>query len=367
MKEERGFFSVLRRESPMTFARYMELCLYHPEFGYYARAPKIGKRGDFFTSPAVHPVFGAALAKQVLEIWEGMGSPEDFVLVEAGAGEGYLALDILDFLWKKGHTFPYFILEPFPANRSRQEEVLAPYLDQVQWFSTWQEVPLFKGVFLSNELFDSFPVHLVEKTADDLREVYVLCEERLVEVLGGLSAPEILERVLPYASCWPEGYRTEVSLAYAPFFKELSKRLVSGAVITIDYGYPRPDYYHPDRERGTLLAFYQHQALENPYLYPGRMDLTAHVDFTLLKELGERFGLVNLGFTTQAAFLVGLRIELLLEELGRTTPRDLEALKTLLLPQGLGMSHWVLLQARGLPLDIRLAGFTLSNRLGLLF
>ena len=362
-----GLLSILRQESPLTFARYMELCLYHPEFGYYARAPRIGKRGDFFTSPAVHPVFGAALAKQALQIWELMGRPDDFVLMEAGAGEGYLALDILDFLWAKGYTFPYFILEPFPANRSRQEEILAPYLDRVHWFSSWEEVPSFRGLFLSNELFDSFPVHLVEKTADDLREVYVVyTEEKLLETLGGLSSPEILERVLPYASQWPEGYRTEVSLAYAPFLKELSKRLVAGAVLTIDYGYPRADYYHPDRYQGTLLAFYQHQALENPYLYPGRMDLTAHVDFTSLKELGERFGLVSLGFTTQAAFLVGLGVEGLLSELGRTSPRDIEALKMLILPQGMGSSHWVLLQARSLPLQAKFQGFSLSNRLHIL-
>ena len=361
-----GLYEILEAESPLTFARYMELALYHPEFGYYARAPKIGRKGDYFTAPAVHPVFGAAVATQIIEIWELLGRPRDFVVFEAGAGEGYLALDILDFLSRQGLAFPYFILEPFPANRLRQEEVLEKHLSRIKWFKNWAEVPTFTGVFVSNELFDAFPVHLVEKTAEDLKEVYVLFKEGVIETLGGLSSPKILERVLPYASYWPEGYRTEVCLAYEPFFKELAKRLIKGAVITFDYGYSRADYYHPDRFRGTLLAFYRHQVVENPYLYPGHQDLTAHVDFTELKELGERYGLITLGFTTQAAFLVGLGVERLLAEIGRTSPRDTEALKLLLLPQGLGMSHWVLVQTRGLPLQAKLKGFSLSNRLGLL-
>jgi len=360
-----GLYEILRAESPMTFARYMELALYHPEFGYYARAPRIGRKGDYFTAPAVHPVFGAAVARQILEIWELLGQPRDFVVLEAGAGEGYLALDILNFLGER--AFDYLILEPLAANRLRQEEVLEPHLERVRWLKDWSEVPPFVGVFVSNELFDSFPVHLIEKTDEDLREIYVLFDDDgVAEALGGLSAPEILERVFPYASHWPVGYRTEVCLAYEPFFKELAKRLVKGAVMTFDYGYSRADYYHPDRFRGTLLSFYRHQVVENPYLHPGHQDLTAHVDFTALKELGEKYGLVNLGFTTQAAFLVGLGVEKLLRQIGRTSQRDLEALKLLLLPQGLGMSHWVLLQTRGLPLETRLRGFSLSNRLHIL-
>ncbi len=361
-----AFTKVLQRESPMTFARYMELCLYHPEFGYYARAPKIGKKGDYFTAPTVHPVFGAAVAKQIIEIWEILGRPKDFTLLEAGAGEGYLALDILSFLELKDVYLNYFILEPFPANREQQERRLKDF-PQVRWFASWEEIPSFEGVFLSNELFDALPVHLVEKTTDDLKEIYVSCEGNVLrEEKGGLSRPEILTRVLPYANYWPEGYRTEVCLHYGAFFKEIAKRLIRGAVLTFDYGYGRADYYHPERLRGTLLCFREHQVFENPYLFPGRCDLTAHVDFTALKEEGEKYGLYPLGFTTQAAFLVGLGVEHLLSEIGRTNQRDVEALKLLLLPQGLGMSHWVLVQGRDLSLKTTLSGFSLSNRLNLL-
>ncbi len=361
-----GLYEILKAESPLSFARYMELALYHPEFGYYARAPKIGRKGDYFTAPSIHPVFGAAVASQIMEIWHLLGQPEDFVILEAGAGEGYLALDILEYLALQDWKPRYYLLEPFSSNRLRQEETLEAHLDRITWFKDWKEVPAFTGVFVSNELFDAFPVHLIEKTAEDLKEVYVIFDRGAFETFGGLSSPEILERVFPYASWWPEGYRTEVCLAYEPFLKELAKRLIKGALLTFDYGYSRADYYHPDRFRGTLLAFHRHQVIENPYLHPGHQDLTAHVDFTSLKEIGERYGLVSLGFTTQAAFLVGLGVERLLAEIGRTSQRDTEALKLLLLPQGLGMSHWVLLQARGLPLETRLRGFSLSNRLGLL-
>ncbi len=361
------FSQILAQESPMTFARYMELCLYHPTFGYYARAPKIGKKGDYFTAPTIHPVFGAAVAKQIIEIWKLLGKPKDFVVLEAGAGEGYLALDILNYLSLEGLGFSYFILEPFEANRKQQQIKLKDH-PGVSWFKSWDEIPPFVGVFLSNELFDAFPVHLIEKTPDhDLKEVYVVKEGDLLgEELSGLSQPEILTRVLPYANYWPEGYRTEVCLAYGPFLKEVAKKLCRGALITFDYGYSRADLYHPDRRQGTLLCFKEHRVFDNPYLLPGGCDLTTHVDFTALKEEGEKLGLYPVGFTTQAAFLVGLGVEKLLARIGRNTPRDVEALKLLLLPQGLGMSHWVLVQGRDLPLEVKLSGFSLSNRLNIL-
>ncbi len=358
---------ILEAESPMPFARYMELCLYHERYGYYARGPRLGRAGDYFTAPTVHRVFGATLAVQIMEIHALLGSPGDFVLVEAGAGEGYLALDILSYLERKGRAWPYWIVEPLPNLRALQEETLKPYAERVRWFRSLRELPLFSGVFVSNELFDSFPVHLVEKTGEDLREVYVRVEKgEIREELDALTQPEILKRVLPYALAWPEGYRTEVCLALEGFYKELSKKLVRGALLTLDYGYPRGDYYHPERRRGTLLAYYRHRVVENPYLRPGHQDLTAHVDFTALRELAEKYGLLNLGFTQQAPFLVSLGVERVLEEVSENTFRDREALKLLLLPEGLGSSHWVLVQGRGLS-GATLRGFRLSNRLHLLY
>ncbi|QJA05560.1 SAM-dependent methyltransferase [Thermosulfurimonas marina] len=359
---------ILEAESPMTFARYMELCLYHERYGYYARGPRLGREGDYFTSPTVHRVFGATLARQILEIYELLGAPEEFLLVEAGAGEGWLARDLLDYLERKGRPFPYLIVEPLPNLKSLQEETLRPHASRVRWVKDLSEIPPFTGVFLSNELFDSLPVHLLEKTPEDLKEVYVeVSGGEIREVLSEISQPEILKRVLPYALYWPEGYRTEVCLAYEPLYKELSKKLVRGAILTLDYGFPRPDYYHPQRSRGTLLAYFRHRASENPYARPGHQDLTAHVDFTALRELGEKYGFLNLGFIQQGPFLVGLRVEEVLAEVSENTFRDREALKLLVLPEGLGHSHWVLIQGRGLAEEAPLSGLRLANRINLLY
>ncbi|RUM88693.1 MAG: SAM-dependent methyltransferase [Thermodesulfatator sp.] len=359
---------ILEAEAPMTFARYMELCLYHERYGYYARGPRLGREGDYFTSPTVHRVFGATLARQLLELYELLGRPQEFLLVEAGAGEGWLARDILDYLQKKGLEWPYLIVEPLPNLRALQEEVLRPHGSKVRWVRDFTEIPPFTGVFLSNELFDSLPVHLLEKTSEDLREVYVeVSQGKIREKLLEISRPEILQRVLPYALHWPEGYRTEVCLAYEPIYKELSKKLIRGALLNLDYGFPRADYYHPERHRGTLLAYSRHRVSENPYLRPGHQDLTAHVDFTALRELGEKYGFLNLGFVQQGPFLVGLAVEEVLLEISENTFRDREALKLLVLPEGLGHSHWVLIQARGLHPETELSGLRLANRLNLLY
>ncbi|WP_297057491.1 SAM-dependent methyltransferase [Thermosulfurimonas sp.] len=358
---------LLEAESPLTFARYMELCLYHPRYGYYARGPRLGRSGDYFTSPTVHRVFGATVAVQILEIYHLLGEPPDFTLVEIGAGEGYLALDVLSYLSLKGLSFPYLLVEPLPNLRALQEETLQPFAGQVRWLTSLSELSPFNGVVLANELFDSLPVHLLEKTSEDIKEVYVRVRKgHIEEELSALSDPRLLERVLPYALTWPEGYRTEVCLELEFFYKELSKKMISGGLIIFDYGYPRGDYYHPSRTRGTLLAYWKHRVVDNPYLRPGHQDLTAHVDFTALRELAERYGFLNLGFTQQAPFLVSLGVEKVLNEVSENTVRDREALKLLLLPEGLGSTHWVLLQGRNLP-PVRLRGFGLSNRLHLLY
>ncbi len=362
-----GIIEEIRREAPVTFERYMELCLYHEAYGYYARGVSIGRGGDYITSPSYSGLFGRALALQVLQIKSLLGAGDDFLVVEAGAGEGYLAYDILSFCKERGERVRYAIVEPFPSYRSRQEELLKEFWDRVEWVSSADELPTFKGVFLSNELFDSFPVHLVEMTEEGLKEVYVDLEDgRLCEVLGELSSYEILERVSDYAVFWPVGYRTEVCTSVEPFFKEVAKRLVSGAFLTVDYGYTRADYYHPGRTRGTLLCYYRQRCVENPYLRPGHQDITSHVDFTYLKELGLKYGLFPAGFVQQGTFLAAFAEELFggAED---QRPESVQAFKFLVIPEGFGTSHWVLVQARDrIFAEVSLKGFRLANRRRLL-
>lgn len=364
------FLKILEEVSPMTFEKYMELCLYHPEYGYYTRGNLPGKRGDYLTSPCVHKVFGATLALQILEIYELLEKPSEFVIVEAGAGQGYLALDILSYLSKKGYYFKYYIIEPFSVLRAIQEEILTDFKNQVTWYESLEKIPSFIGVFVSNELLDAFPVHLIQKENEELKEVWVVVEKGIIrEFLGELEDPQVLKIVSPYLNFWVEGYRTEVNLKAEDFYKVLSQKLRIGAIIIIDYGYPRQDYYAPERHMGTLLCYYKHRVVQNPYFKPGHIDITAHVDFTLLRELGERFGLINLGFTQQGAFLASLGIERVLYEVSEGTWKDREALKLLIFPEGFGTSHWVLIQGRFLNLNLRpkLKAFMLSNRLHLLY
>ncbi|NPA39594.1 MAG: SAM-dependent methyltransferase [Thermodesulfobacteria bacterium] len=361
---------VLKSLSPMPFEKFMEVCLFHPEYGYYSKGNLPGKSGDYITSPCVHKVFGATIAIQVLEIYELLGKPNNFVIVEAGAGQGYLALDILSYLSEKGYKFNYYIIEPLKSIKSIQEQTLALFSSQVKWFNSLEELPCFIGIFISNELFDCFPVHLVEKRNSSLKEIWVEVDDsgEIKEVLRDLSNSKILEIITPFFKKWINGYRTEVCLKTFDFYEVLCKKLEAGAILTIDYGYPRRDYYSPERTKGTLLCYYKHKVIESPYLKPGDTDITAHVDFTSLKEAGEKHGLKTFGFTQQGSYLVGLGIERILVEVSEKNWRDIEALKFLVFPQGLGSSHWVLLQGKipDLKEDYQFKGFSLSNKVYLL-
>lgn len=364
------FLELLEALSPMPFEKYMELALYHPDYGYYARGNVPGKKGDFITSPCVHRVFGATIALQVLEAYELLERPKDFIILEAGAGAGYLALDILNYLVAKGYKFPYYIVEPFPALKVLQEETLSEFGDQVIWIKNFEDLPLFDGIFLCNELFDALPVHLIEKSKGELFEIWLEFKKgEVIEILERLVEPEILGRVFPFVPGWEEGYRTEVSLRAEGIYKILSQKMRWGFLMIVDYGYPRGDYYHPQRKKGTLLCYFRHKACENPYFKPGHIDMTAHVDFTLLRELAEKYGFLNLGFTQQGAYLASLGIDKVFQEVSGGSFKDKEALKMLVLPEGFGQTHWVLLQGRFLwgRKRMSLSGFRFSNRLKLLY
>ncbi len=363
------FLELLQTLSPLSFEKYMELALYHPEYGYYSRGNVPGKRGDFITAPCVHPLFGATLALQILEALEFLQNPKDFVIVEAGAGTGHLALDILTFLKRKDLKLPYFIIEPFPALRSLQEENLKDFLPQIRWFKDFKELPLFEGIFLCNELMDALPVHLIEKKREELFEIWLEFKEKEIrEIYNPITEPEILKRIYPYVPSWSEGYRTEVCLKAQGIYESLSQKMKRGFLLIIDYGYPREDYYHPQRRKGTLLCYYRHKICDNPYFRPGHIDITSHIDFTYLKELGEQYGFLNLGFTQQGPYLASLGIDQVYKEFTEGTYKDKLALKTLLFPEGFGHSHWVLLQGKFLNFSFTYTfkGFRFSNRLNML-
>lgn len=358
----------------ITFAEYMDLALYHPQYGYYnGDRPNIGKQGDFITSPHWSADFAEVLGEQFVEMWQILGKPHAFAIVEMGAGRGTFAANVLQYLQQQYpdlfKILEYIIVEISPVLLAEQQQNLAEF-KTVKWCN-WNEIAnnSIVGCFFSNELVDAFPVHqfIVEK--GEIREIYVAAaeeqnkesESKFIEVAGELSSPKIAEYfdlvgIDLSATVYADGYRSEVNLAALDWIKTVAEKLQRGYVLTIDYGHPAHRYYNPRRTDGTLQCYYRHRYHSNPYINVGRQDLTAHADFTALEKQGELCGLEVMGFTQQALFLmvlgVGDRIASLsandAQVLDLTTfLRRREALHQLIDPMGLG-GFGVLVQCKGL-------------------
>ena len=346
-------------EGPLPFSRFMESCLYHPEYGYYMTSrQKIGRDGDFFTSSSVHALFGQLIAKQLHQMWEILGCPANFIVAEQGAGAGHLCLDILNALEADFPDFysllRYKIVEISEANRFLQAQLLSRHQDAVSWCSQSDLIGMI-GCFLSNELIDAFPVHLVEKRNGKLFEVCVgVADGTFQEVLLEPSTEELAEYLEWVGVELVEGNRAEINLAAPLWLTTVAELLHRGFVLTIDYGYLASELYAPWRTTGTLMCYFQHTSGENPYLRIGEQDLTAHVDFTALIKAGEASGLQQLFYGDQCKFLLGLGfVEALLHAQAREKePHHAQALrltlKNLILPDGgMGGIFKVLIQGKG--------------------
>ncbi|NJL89801.1 MAG: class I SAM-dependent methyltransferase [Coleofasciculaceae cyanobacterium SM2_1_6] len=319
----------------ITFAAYMDLALYHPQHGYYATGRvNIGDRGDFFTAPHLGADFGELLGKQLSELWEIMGRPEPWQLVEMGAGQGLIAIDMLRYLQREHPelfgVLEYLIIEKSPALIKQQQQNLeswAEIISKVRWCS-WEEIPenSLVGCCFSNELVDAFPVHLWTIEAGELREIYVTAAAgEFREVVGEISTPRLQDywqltgiKITNY----PEGYRSEVNLAALDWLTIVAGKLQRGYVITIDYGYEGDRYYSPGRNQGTLQCYYRHRHHANPYIHVGQQDITAHVNFTALQQQGKLLGLESEALTKQGLFLMELGLGDRLAALSSSTSGD---------------------------------------------
>jgi SAM-dependent MidA family methyltransferase len=343
-------------ETGMSFADFMQLCLYHPVYGYYMQdRERIGKKGDFYTSSSVHELFGALLARQLEQMYTLLGC-RLFTVVEQGAGEGHLALDILTALHNNAPdcyaALDYCIAEISPENRARQEQLLQAH-PCVRWCELEHLEPV-RGCFLSNELVDAFPVHLVEKHDNILYEVRVI--ERSGDFAEKLvpASDNLIEHFARLGYAPVEGNRAELCPDAAQWMEQVAAKLERGFVITLDYGYPAQELYAPFRRNGTLMCYSRHSANDNPYQDVGEQDITAHIDFTLLQQVGNSCGLKTLYFGEQYRFLMGLGF---VEELLRLQARETDAdramslrmtLKNLIVPDsGMGDTFKVLVQGRG--------------------
>jgi len=350
----------------ISFARFMELALYAPGLGYYvAGAAKLGGDGDFMTAPEISPLFGETLARQIAQLLELDGGQ----VLELGAGSGAMAADVLGEL-RNIDRLPqrYLILETSPQLVERQRRTLQqrqPALkDRIEWISTLPEN--FDGAVIANEVLDALPAHLVVWRRDGLYERGVSWKNGFVWSERPLP-PGTLRSAAEAIGAQPD-YASEISLLAPALVRSLSAALRKGALLLIDYGFGRREYYHPQRAQGTLMCHYRHRAHDDPFFLPGLQDLTAHVDFTAIAEAGIDAGLKLLGFTTQAQFLVNSGITKLLEQrsAGATTSRFAltAGVQKLLSPAEMGELFKVIALGRGI--DGPLLGFASGDKSRLL-
>ncbi len=354
----------IRRSGPITVAEYMDVALYAPGAGYYARAAqRSGRAGDFVTSVDVGPLFGELLSVQIAGLFHqlapgGGAGPGDFDLVEAGAGNGRLSRDILDALARRDpalyDTIRLHLVERSAAARAAQLDALGPHADKL--ISSSPDLPETRaGVLVANELLDAFPVHLVVMTPTGLGEIYVDVDgDGLVERLGPPSTLRLARYFEDLGITLHPGATVDVNLAAIDWIHDASRRLARGFVILIDYGYEARTMYAEPNAVTTLTAFARHMADPPPapgtrstpswLVAPGTRDLTSHVDFTTLRREASHAGLATLVVSSQSRFLLDLveRSGLVADLERPDRLRDRLALKSLLVPGGLGSSHSVL-------------------------
>lgn len=344
------------------FRDFMQMALYEPNLGYYTSGREVwGKKGDYLTSPDVHHVFGRLICKQIFEMWQVLGKPSNFTIIEAGAGNANLSLEII----KSSRSFsPEFyksvnlvIIEISQTQKERQKRIFfenPELIDKVLWYSSIAEIKhKITGCIISNELIDAFPVHVVINENGILKEVYVSIEnDRFIEVMDVLSNPVIGEYLkdIPLA----HGQRIEVNLEAVKYIKTSADILDKGFVITIDYGYPAKEFYETFKN-GSLLCYYKHRVNDNPYDRIGFQDMTSHVDFTSLARCGREAGLEAAGFTTQFYFLMALGILDEFKTIEDLSVKDIsqiewnQKLKELIMPGGMGSEFKVLIQHKPAP------------------
>lgn len=340
----------IRKTGPVRFDWFMEQALYHPAFGYYSSGQcQIGRQGDYFTNVSVGPLFGRLLAAQFAEMWEILGRPDDFTIVEQGAHQGEFAGDVFEEVRQRTPDFfsalRYCVIEPFPILEARQRERLRDFWEKLTWRKSLGDLEPFTGVHFSNELLDSMPVRLISReSGEDWKE-------RLVDQAGDgfafVTRPIADEKLRQHLEKVPRPgdalYETEVNLVALDWIEDVARKITRGFVLAVDYGYPRDEFYAAERTTGTLQCRAEHRAVSSPLEEIGRSDITAHVDWTSVAERGEEAGLKLIGFTDQHHFITGL--------LTHRAPQESErrALQTLLHPELLGARFQCLALSRGRP------------------
>lgn len=363
----------------LPFDAYMHEVLYAPGLGYYAAGSvKLAENnpaataGDFITAPELTPLFGHVLAQPVAHVLRACQARE---VLEFGAGSGALAAQIITALEEQGIDVRYSILEVSPDLRARQQARLAPFGDRVQWLN---DLPTgFAGCVIANEVLDAMPVKLFRWDEDDTLFERGVALGPAASGRGKqpgapagptpdfafvwqdrLASTELEAAVRPRMPCFP-GYVSEINLQAEAFMRRLGEWLQAGAGFFIDYGFPRHEYYHPQRAQGTLMCHFRHRAHDDPLQLPGLQDITAHVDFTAMADAAYAGGLDILGYTSQARFLLDAGLPAALQALQAADPaayvRSLNAVQKLISEAEMGELFKVL--AVGREVNLPLPGF----------
>jgi SAM-dependent MidA family methyltransferase len=357
---------IRNRGGAIPFSRYMELALYAPGLGYYSCGPRpFGPEGDFVTAPEVSPLFSRCLARQCSEVIDQLGGGE---ILELGAGSGALAADLLAELDRLGRLpLRYSILEVSGALAAQQRATVERRMrhlgERIQWLERLPDTG-FRGVVLANEVLDAMPVSRFRVSGGEVLEAQVTEHDGIFTCrYASRGTPELAGRVAQLESQlgrFPSGYESELNPSLQPWVRSVADFLAAGLVLIIDYGYPRREYYAPERSMGTLMCHYRHRAHAEPLIWTGLQDITAHVDFTAIAEAGASCGLNLAGYTSQAHFLLACGLDRLVAE---SDPRDLPAhlermqeLKRLTLPSEMGERFKVIGLAR--ELEVPLLGFS---------
>lgn len=341
----------ISQQGSLRFSDFMATALYEPTLGYYARGTRqVGRGGDFFTSVSVGPLFGELLARRFLVEWENLGSPTVWRIIECGAHDGTLAADVLRALQKLAPAafaaLEYCIPEPLPILQASQRQILADFSASLRFVSDCTELSeeALPGIAFGNELLDALPFDVVEWRHHDWWECRVSISPSgdFVWENHPVSGVLLKQALSQLGDDFPDGYRSEVRTNYQDFLVPLTRCLSSGLLLWLDYGFARPEYYHPARSSGTLRTFSAHRAGEDPFDRPGEIDITAHVDFTAVAEMAILLGGQPRHFSSQGSWLTGQARDWLLDQEGRPDLAGLRQFQTLTHPAHLGGSFHVL-------------------------
>lgn len=311
----------IRKNGPITFARFMDIALYHDPHGYY-RAPdrKPGRGGDFITSPELHPFFGMTIARQIADSWDRLGQPEHLVVREHGASSGGLAFDIIAALTENEpdvrDALDYRLVDVNEYRAEESRKAMAEVgLSDIARPEHPGDITPEPGIVLANEVADALPVHRLIVRSGALRERWVAldADDHFVDEECALSPDIAALNLAAYfaragvdLATLPDGAKLDVSPATADWIRGIAKNLTRGHAFIIDYGYDVQTLYTDHRLEGTVRGYHEHTVTDDPFVRIGEQDLTAHVDFTWLSQAARNAGMTEIGLTTQSEFLTQL-------------------------------------------------------------